>query len=525
MNSVTSIIYEPVAVAQSSTGHLHASPAPDLETAREIRQLEKIGKVLEKQFKAEIRRQFGQHIPKAFIETMVNQKVHHAFELIQAGTLQETLLEEHEHLSDFHQFLLEVPSDSENQIVFEKHGFRLEISRRKRGGWKAFISHATDEDRRVKTIKTRMSSSKSWDILRKKLLLEIIETRLEMQHVHGAKKHAKNLLEAFKHSAAPTAFSGFVRGLENFSHSNKMIPSKEINAAGGSFAAATVLTGLLEVNESRHHYHEAKKVQGYIDQHTTGDDEELKRMVKHLRRQALGSLTLGGVNTLEGAATLAYTTAVKTTAVVAATSALAVALGATSGGLAIAAGISSAAIHGHGLRKVRKRLSALKALSRNPDFETNNALLNDFITMQKRQLNNKKLNQYLNLSGDGMVVVGGVLMTAALVTGATTLGIGAGAVFGAALTGYTVAYGTKAYKNHSYKKEQKAMTARDIEHMENFDELKSDIGIMLRLAQAVKDEMGLDSKPFTDVIVRGYLGIEPALFVNMMDAVHDSISD
>ena len=124
-----------------------------------------------------------------------------------------------------------------------------------------------------------------------------------------------------------------------------------------------------------------------------------------------------------------------------------------------------------------------------------------------------------------MVVVGGVLMTAALVTGASTLGIGAGAVLGGALVGYGAAYGTKAYKNHQYKQEQKAMTAEDIARLDNLDELKSDIGIMLRLAEAVKEESVQENRPYTEQIVKGYLGIEPTLFLGMMEAVHTHIQE
>lgn len=516
MNSITSIIYDsPI------------SPASDYEmpAAREVKQLEKIGKVLEKQFKSEIRSQFGQHIPKAFVEAMVNHKVHRTFELINGGALSEHLSEEYQYLHDFHQLLQRQPLEKGRVVTIDMDGVHLHIARRKRGGWKATITHASDGHQRAKTIKTKMTGSKSWDFLRGKVLVEIAEARLEHKHVHGAKRHAKNFVAAIEHSIIPTAFLGLVRGMENFSHSNKLIPSKQANAVGGLFSIATIGAGLHEINESHHHYNDSKKIQALRQQIETDESEELRRMEKHLRRQALGALVLGGVNTLEGSTTLVYTTVVKTTAIAAATSTLAVALGATSGGLTIAAGISSAVIHGHKLKKVSKRLSALKALHEEPGFKDKDALLKDFTAMQKRQLKNKKMNQCLNLTGDGMVVVGGVLMTAALVTGASTLGIGAGAVLGGALVGYGAAYGTKAYKNHQYKQEQKAMTAEDIARLDNLDELKSDIGIMLRLAEGVKEESTQENRPYTEQIVKGYLGIEPTLFLGMMEAVHTHIQE
>jgi hypothetical protein len=498
-----------------------------------IKRLEKIGRLIEKQFKKEIRKKFGQHMPKAFVTTLVNNRVHHALDMLLCGKFHENIHSQQVKLEHSHEILnelqVEFPYD-DHEIVIDD--VTVTISKRKHGGWKAIVQSADINQPRRKTIQTRLSTRSSWEMFKKKILIEVTERRLEHKHVHDAKKHAKRIVSGFTHSTLPIAIEGTIKGLENLSHSSKVLP-KAGQSICGNFAVATILTGGLEINEAKKALQKAGKLSRAAKQISQIDNEtdvkesgkalttEFQTMEKQLRRQALGSLVIGSINVVEGASTLAYTTVVKTAALVAATSMVAVALGATSGGLAIAAGMTSGVIHANGIKKIRKQISQLNKFRDSDHFQNDQALLSDFIIMQKRMLNNKKLNKYINLSGDGMLIAGGALLTAALVTGVTTLGIGAGAIFGGALAGYGIAQGVKVYKNHEYKKEQKVLTREDAKHEEDVTHMKSDIGVLIRLAEKVESELDdkLNDKPFTDHVVRGYLGMDPVLFLKMMENV------
>lgn len=533
-SSITSSNVQPIVTPRNiSTNSIttisNAAIGRDIrQLSNQVSEVEKLGKIVEKQFKKEIRHKFGEHMPKEFIEGMVNQRVHTLLEMVADGTIHEAISHENELIKDFYNSLHCQPKNLEDTKVLRLHGIEITLSKRKHGGWKARIRNLQETPPRVKTITVSLSSKYHWEMFKKKVLTEVVQQRLEHRHVHSAKKHARKIVNGYKHSALPVALEGVIKGMENFSHSNKAMPSKEFNTVGGNFAAATVVTGLLEMNEGKNQILKSHTIEKTVKTFSVQDMQdpravELKNMQKQLRRRAIGSLLIGGINTLEGASTLAYTSVVKTAAIVGATSVLAAALGGTGGGLAIAAGATSGAIHAYGLKKVNKQLQQLKRLGGSSTFNNDNVLLEDFIAMQKRMLNNRKMNKIINLSSDTLVIAGGAVMVAALVTGATTLGVSAGAIFGGALLGYGSAHGYKAYKNRQYRSEQKDLVRGDVTRLHHGRKLKSDVGILIRLADKVKAERGQEKRPYTDAIVRGYLKMDPRLFLNMMKDVENQL--
>jgi len=527
-------------IRETSFQNLYTSPQGNdslintKEMSKATKKLEKIGKLLEKQFEHQIKSQFGQHIPKVFVKAMVYNKLESFLELMADGELGKTIEHDHALIQKLQTSLpTQAPIYDE---VYEIEGYEISIKKGSKVGWEVKIVEL-DGHRRIKKIRTTLPGQIGWNSIKNKILVKLVQERLEHRHVHKAKEMSKNIVDSYSNSITPVIIDGIVRSMENFSHSYKMAGHEKLGYVGGYFAGAAMINGAFEIHEgvekgkeSLHLKKESAKLktafQGIQNPEMQAKIQELDKISKKLRHQAIGRLMIGGTTVIEGSSTLAYTTAVKTAAIVASTTVTAAALGTTAGSMIIVAGLTSGVIHAHGLHKINKRLKAVKQL----DIPTHKELVQDFKNMQKRMLNNAKLNKCLNITGDTVAVAGGAVLIAAIVTGAASLGIAAGAILGGTLAAYTTAQGVKFYKNHHYKAEQKKQTNKDLELLkqDRIDDMKSDLGIMIRLAEAVSSEQNnldeSDEMPMSD-LVKNYLGTEPKLFLRMMSTLKDELKN